>query len=50
VRDMGHETLPPYDRGLTRAAKATWRPFRLCQVELCQVEHAVGALAGKVGC
>jgi hypothetical protein len=31
--------------GLARAARATWRPFRICQID-----RAVGALAGKIGC
>ena len=44
ARDMGSRDAP-YDSGLARAAKATWRPFRLCQID-----RAVGALAGKVGC
>ena len=28
-----HDTLAPYDRGLARAARATWRPFRICQID-----------------
>jgi hypothetical protein len=42
ARDRGHETLTPYDRGPARAARATRRPFRICQID-----RTVGAFAGE---